>query len=65
MLGPDEDVDVRQFVAGRFGSQVADRFVDPMLGGLHSGDINRLSLQSAAPRLLEVARSRPVAHPVP
>lgn len=57
VLGPDEDVDVRQFVAGRFGSQVADRFVDPMLGGLHSGDINRLSLQSAAPRLLEVARS--------
>ncbi len=56
--GPDEDQSVRSFVAGRFGGQVADRLVDPLLGGLHSGDISRLSLFAATPALAEVARQR-------
>lgn len=51
------DVSVREFVAGRFGSQVADRLVDPLLGGLHSGDIGRLSLQAATPQLAAMAAS--------
>ncbi len=53
----EADVSVRDFVAGRFGAQVADRLVDPLLGGLHSGDISRLSLRAATPQLAAMARS--------
>ncbi len=52
-----EDQSVRDFVARRFGAQVADRLVDPLVGGLHSGDIADLSLQSATPALAALARS--------
>lgn len=52
-----EDVSVGAFIRGRFGDEVADLFVDPLLGNLHSGDVDRLSLQSTAPQLLAKARS--------
>ncbi len=52
-----DDVSVRDFVVARFGAQVADRLIDPLVGGLHSGDISRLSLQSATPLLAVFARS--------
>lgn len=51
------DISVGDFIRTRFGREVAERFVDPMLGGLHSGDIDRLSLQAASPMLAGVARS--------
>lgn len=54
-LGPDRDVAVGDFVAGRFGRQVVDRFVDPLLGGLHSGDVRRLSLRATTPTLVAAA----------
>lgn len=51
------DISVAEFITGRFGREVTDTFVDPMLGGLHSGDISRLSLQSASPMLAAAARA--------
>lgn len=45
------DVAVGDFVAARFGRQVADRLVDPLLGSLHAGDVFRLSVQAATPHL--------------
>jgi oxygen-dependent protoporphyrinogen oxidase len=45
------DVAVGTFVAGRFGRQVTDRLVDPVLGNLHAGDVSRLSLRSTTPQL--------------
>lgn len=54
-LGPGNDVAVGEFVAARFGRQVVDRFVDPLLGGLHSGDVRRLSLRATAPMLVPAA----------
>ena len=56
-LGEGEDLAVGDFVAGRFGAQVADRLVDPLLGSLHSGDVRRLSLRACAPSLLPAATS--------
>ena len=53
----ESDMSVRRFVAGRFGAHVADRLVDPLLGGLHSGDIGRLSLLAAAPQLAAMGRA--------
>ena len=55
---PRADVGVGEFVSQRFGRQVAERFVDPILGSLHAGDINRLSLRATAPELAAVADAR-------
>jgi oxygen-dependent protoporphyrinogen oxidase len=58
----DGDVAVGDFVAHRFGREVAERFVDPLLGGIHSGDIHRLSLRACAPQLAPLhASGRSVA----
>ena len=58
----DGDVAVGDFVARRFGREVAERFVDPLLGGIHSGDIHRLSLRACAPQLAPLhASGRSVA----
>jgi oxygen-dependent protoporphyrinogen oxidase len=53
----EDDMAVGDFVASRFGRQVADRLVDPLLGSLHSGDVRRLSLRACAPSLVPAATS--------
>lgn len=57
-LAPDQDISVGDFLAGRFGHEVVRRFVDPMLGSLHSGDVYRLSLRGTAPQLVAAAEHR-------
>ncbi len=57
-LAPDQDVSVGDFLAGRFGHEVVRRFVDPLLGSLHSGDVYRLSLRGNAPQLVSAAEQR-------
>ncbi len=51
----DEGVGV--FTRRRFGREVTDTFVDPLLGNLHGGDVRLLSLQSTAPQLVGDAAS--------
>lgn len=51
-LSAGHDVSVADFVTARFGAEVTDRFVDPLLGSLHSGDVRRLSLRACAPALV-------------
>ncbi|MBK6309505.1 MAG: protoporphyrinogen oxidase [Candidatus Microthrix subdominans] len=50
-VGADTDVSVGAFIGRRFGDQVTDRLVDPVLGSLHSGDVHRLSMRAATPML--------------
>ncbi|MGA4508767.1 protoporphyrinogen oxidase [Propionibacteriaceae bacterium G1746] len=50
------DVSVGRFVRSRFGDEVAEQFVEPMLGNLHGGAIDRLSLLSTARQLVPAAR---------
>ncbi|MDR2512907.1 MAG: protoporphyrinogen oxidase [Puniceicoccales bacterium] len=50
--GGDESVGT--FVRRRLGREVAQRLVDAMVGGIYAGDIERLSLRSAFPRLHEM-----------
>ncbi|HZQ27037.1 MAG TPA: protoporphyrinogen oxidase [Acidimicrobiales bacterium] len=52
--GPD--VSVGRILRARFGDEVADRLVDPLLGGIHAGRIDNLSLAATAPQLDAVAR---------
>lgn len=51
----DDDVAVGDYLDRRFGRQVTDRLVDPLLGGLHSGDVRKLSVRSATPQLAMLA----------
>jgi oxygen-dependent protoporphyrinogen oxidase len=53
------DSSVGSFITERFGAEVTDRLVDPVLGSLHAGDVDRLSLRAATPMLAaKAARNR-------
>ena len=47
---------VRDLIAGRFGSQVADRLVDPLVGGIHAGWTGELGAEETVPQILDAAR---------
>ena len=47
-----DDVSVGALISRRFGRQVTDRLVDPLLGGLHAGDVDRLSARAVTPQLV-------------
>jgi protoporphyrinogen/coproporphyrinogen III oxidase len=55
---PPADVSVRQLIAARFGAEVADRLVDPLVGGIHAGRTAELSAAATTPQLLAAARGR-------
>ena len=44
-----DDRTITEVVAGRFGNEVVDRLVDPLLGGIRAGRSDRLSLATNAP----------------
>jgi protoporphyrinogen/coproporphyrinogen III oxidase len=52
----DRDVSVGDFVRQRFGSEVLDRLVDPLLAGTRAGDVNEMSLAAALPQVYEIAQ---------
>lgn len=51
------DVSVRELVSRRFGAQVADRLVDPLVGGIHAGRTADLSAEATVPQLVAATRS--------
>jgi len=52
----DGDVPVARYIAARFGDEVVDRLVDPLLGGVYAGRSAELSFDATLPRLAEVSR---------
>ncbi|MFE9202969.1 protoporphyrinogen oxidase [Micromonospora sp. NPDC007230] len=56
LLGPDADMAVGALVRERFGDEVVDRLVDPMLGGVYAGRADGLSLVTTMPALARAAR---------
>jgi oxygen-dependent protoporphyrinogen oxidase len=48
---PDADIDVYSLVADRFGAQVAQRSVDPLLGGVYAGSSRSIGVRAAVPTL--------------
>lgn len=50
------DVGVGPFITRRFGREVTERLVDPLLGNLHAGDISCLSLNAATPHVATQAQ---------
>ena len=57
LLAAGEDVAVGALVRQRYGDEVADRLVDPMLGGVYAGRADRLSLETTMPGLALAART--------
>ena len=55
-LPEGEDEAVGALVGRRFGREVAERLVDPLLGGINAGNTDSLSVDAAAPQLAAAAR---------
>jgi oxygen-dependent protoporphyrinogen oxidase len=49
----DENESIGSFFARRFGPASVELLAQPLLGGIHSGDVNALSLHGLMPRLAE------------
>lgn len=50
------DCSVGTLIRSRLGDEVLERLVGPLVGSIHAGDCDRLSVQAAAPALAEAAR---------
>ncbi|MCW2843556.1 MAG: protoporphyrinogen oxidase [Nocardioides sp.] len=51
----DGDVSVGDLVSRRFGDEVTDRLVEPLLGGVYAGRARELSARAAVPQLVAMA----------
>jgi protoporphyrinogen/coproporphyrinogen III oxidase len=52
------DESVASRVGGRFGPEVVDRLVEPLLGGVYAGRTDDLSFEATLPALAQAARGR-------
>ena len=54
---PEGDVTIGGFLADRFGRELVDRLVGPLIGGINAGDVDELSLRAVTPQLAEAAQA--------
>jgi protoporphyrinogen/coproporphyrinogen III oxidase len=52
----DDDESIGAFMERRFGSEAKEYLAEPLLAGIHAGDVDRLSLRSLFPRFREAER---------
>jgi protoporphyrinogen/coproporphyrinogen III oxidase len=52
--GADESI--ASFIGRRFGSEAVTYLAEPLLAGIHAGDVDRLSMRALFPRFLEAER---------
>jgi oxygen-dependent protoporphyrinogen oxidase len=52
---PDESIG--QFIRRRFGQEAVDYLAEPLLAGIHAGDVERLSIHSLFPRLVSLEQT--------
>ncbi|AEV87965.1 protoporphyrinogen oxidase [Actinoplanes sp. SE50] len=57
LLAAGQDIAVGELVRSRYGAEVVDRLVDPMLGGVYAGRADRLSLRATMPQLARTAET--------
>lgn len=53
----DEDESLGEFIERRFGGQVYDRMIEPLMAGIYAGDGHKLSLAATFPQLRETERT--------
>ncbi len=51
-----DDESVASFFRRRFGASTVDLIAQPLLGGIHAGDIEQLSMAALFPKLIEIER---------
>jgi len=61
--GWEDDESVGAFFRRRFGAEAVDLIAQPLLGGIHAGDIEQLSMRSLFPRLLDAERENGTVMP--
>jgi oxygen-dependent protoporphyrinogen oxidase len=64
-LAPGDDESVGVLVARRFGDEVVDRLVEPLLGGVYAGHARQISVRSAAPQLVDLLARPEFSLPLP
>jgi protoporphyrinogen/coproporphyrinogen III oxidase len=52
----DADESIGSFMRRRFGQEATDFLAEPLLAGIHAGDVDRLSLHALFPRFAEAER---------
>lgn len=62
---PGDDASVGELVGNRFGDEVVDRLVEPLLGGVYAGQARHISIRSAAPQLAELLERHEFTLPPP
>lgn len=60
-----EDESVGLLVGNRFGEEVVDRLVEPLLGGVYAGRARHISVRSAVPQLVDLLGRHDFTLPVP
>jgi len=54
--GDSRDESIGAFFRRRFGVEATDYLAEPLLAGIHSGDVERLSMQALFPQFVEAER---------
>lgn len=53
-----DDESIGAFVRRRFGDEACDWIAEPLLAGIHAGDVDRLSVHALFPQLVHAERTR-------
>jgi oxygen-dependent protoporphyrinogen oxidase len=54
----DRDESIGSFMRRRFGEEAVTYLAEPLLAGIHAGDVNRLSMKASFPRLVDAEKTR-------
>lgn len=49
---------VAQFIERRFGQELLTKIAQPMVGGIYTGDVNKLSAEACLPEFVEMERTK-------
>ncbi len=60
---PVSDESIASFFLRRFGREAVDYYADPVLAGIHAGDVERLSIRALFPEMADPAPDRRAADP--
>jgi oxygen-dependent protoporphyrinogen oxidase len=50
----DQDVSIGRLIEERFGKEIVDRLVEPLLGGVYAGHAREISARAAVPRVVSL-----------
>ncbi len=54
---PGGDISVGELLRSRFGDELVDRLIGPLLGGISAGDVDSMSLRATMPQFADAVKS--------